>query len=83
LSDLQLTVVFVTHDLDEALYLAQRVITLSASPGTIVRRSRCLWPIQDGRSRRAASKNHLELRESLFRTMVTQVMAGRADGPRI
>ena len=34
-SDLQLTVLFVTHDLDEALYLAQRVIMLSASPGTI------------------------------------------------
>ena len=34
-SDLRLTVLFVTHDLDEALYLAQRVILLSASPGTI------------------------------------------------
>ena len=33
-ADLGLTVVFVTHDLDEALYLAQRVIMLSASPGT-------------------------------------------------
>ena len=30
-----MTVLFVTHDLDEALYLAQRVILLSASPGTI------------------------------------------------
>src|SRR5207248_983054 len=34
-SDLGLTIVFVTHDLDEALYIAQRVILLSASPGTI------------------------------------------------
>src|ERR1700752_3105512 len=34
-SDLKLTIIFVTHDLDEALYLAQRVIMLSASPGTI------------------------------------------------
>ena len=34
-ADLGLTVLFVTHDLDEALYLAQRVIMLSASPGTI------------------------------------------------
>src|SRR5215207_5195567 len=34
-SDLGLTILFVTHDLDEALYVAQRVILLSASPGTI------------------------------------------------
>ena len=34
-SDLGLTILFVTHDLDEALYLAQRVIVLSASPGTV------------------------------------------------
>ena len=35
LGRLKLTIVFVTHDLDEALYLAQRVIMLSASPGTV------------------------------------------------
>src|SRR3989449_11401084 len=34
-ADLGLTVLFVTHDLDEALYLAQRVIMLTASPGRI------------------------------------------------
>ena len=33
--ELELTILFVTHDLDEALYLAQRVIVLSASPGRI------------------------------------------------
>jgi NitT/TauT family transport system ATP-binding protein len=30
------TIVFVTHDLDEALYLADRVVVLSASPGRIL-----------------------------------------------
>src|SRR5260370_34155567 len=34
-NDLRLTILFVTHDLDEALYLAQRLTMLSASPGTI------------------------------------------------
>src|SRR5262249_13571062 len=34
-TDLGLTILFVTHDLDEALYVAQRVILLSASPGAI------------------------------------------------
>ena len=30
------TVLFVTHDVDEAIYLADRIFILSARPGTIV-----------------------------------------------
>jgi len=30
------TVVFVTHDVDEALLLSDRIVVLSASPGTVV-----------------------------------------------
>ena len=33
--EFKFTILFVTHDLDEALYLAQRVIVLSTSPGTV------------------------------------------------
>ncbi|MDR0345896.1 MAG: ABC transporter ATP-binding protein [Nocardiopsaceae bacterium] len=33
--EFSVTVVFVTHDIDEAIYLADRIVVLSASPGTV------------------------------------------------
>ena len=56
-SDLGLTILFVTHDLDEALYVAQRVILLSASPGTIAQNVPVPCPTRGCRSKRAASQN--------------------------
>jgi NitT/TauT family transport system ATP-binding protein len=80
-ADLGLTVLFVTHDLDEALYLAQRVIMLSASPGTIADEVQVplAYPRQQIETR--SDHSYLELRERLYRNMVAQVVAGRADAP--
>jgi NitT/TauT family transport system ATP-binding protein len=36
-ADQALTIVFVTHDIDEALYLSDRVIVLTSAPGRITR----------------------------------------------
>jgi NitT/TauT family transport system ATP-binding protein len=41
------TVVFVTHDLEEAISLADRVVVLTANPGTV----KCEFPIDLGRPR--------------------------------
>lgn len=35
-SELELTVIFVTHDIDEAVYLGQRVLVLSSSPTRVL-----------------------------------------------
>ena len=76
-SELGLTILFVTHDLDEALYLAQRVIMLSASPGTIAQQVDVplAYPRHQVETRKDAT--YLDLRERLYRSMVEQVMASR------
>jgi NitT/TauT family transport system ATP-binding protein len=78
-SDLRLTILFVTHDLDEALYLAQRVIMLSASPGTIAEEVEVALPYPRQQIETRSDARYLSLRERLYRSMVAQVMAGRED----
>ena len=77
--DLGLTILFVTHDLDEALYLAQRVIVLSASPGTVADVVDVPLPYPRNQVETRSQPIYLELRERLYRLMVEQVIAGRAN----
>jgi NitT/TauT family transport system ATP-binding protein len=73
------TILFVTHDLDEALYLAQRIVVLSASPGSVAEVVDV--PLSYPRNQVETRKQplYLELREHLYRSMVQQVVAGRAE----
>ncbi len=48
------TVLFVTHDVREAIRLAQRVVLLSSRPGTVVGE----WRVGDGERGRAAHRDH-------------------------
>lgn len=77
--ELGLTILFVTHDLDEALYLAQRVILLSASPGTVA--DTVEVPLAYPRNQLATRSDpaYLALRERLYRSMVEQVTLARAQ----
>jgi NitT/TauT family transport system ATP-binding protein len=68
------TVVFVTHDVEEALYLADRVVILGSSPGRIIQE--ITVPFERPRSRRLfGSREFIELSEhinELFREDVLQ-----------
>jgi NitT/TauT family transport system ATP-binding protein len=77
--DFGLTILFVTHDLDEALYLAQRVIMLSASPGQVaeVVDVPLTYPRRQIETRREPV--YLKLREQLYNSMMQQVIAGRSE----
>ena len=47
--ELQATVFFVTHSIEEAVYLGERIFILSNSPGTILRRVDVPWPDRPAR----------------------------------
>ena len=76
---LGLTILFVTHDLDEALYLAQRVIVLSASPGKVAESVEVPLGYPRHQVQTRSDAQYLGLRERLYRSMVEQVMAARVQ----
>ncbi|TWX72027.1 ABC transporter ATP-binding protein [Colwellia demingiae] len=68
------TVIFVTHDLQEAIYLADRIIFMSDSPSTIVHQSIVDLP----RPRKESGVAELEWQAQLLVTY-PQLLAGRID----
>jgi len=74
-----LTIVFVTHDLDEALYVAQRVVVLSAAPGSVAEIVQVPLPYPRNQVATRRDPLYLKLREHLYNLMVAQVVAGRAE----
>ncbi len=70
------TVLFVTHDVEEALYLADRIYILSARPGTIVEDV----PVPFGRPRDPAIKQSKEFQELAAVRALLSASARRAAG---
>jgi putative hydroxymethylpyrimidine transport system ATP-binding protein len=62
------TVLFITHDIDEALYLSDRIIVLSNRPATIIRDMAI--PLERPRRREiTVSKNYNQLKLELFKLL--------------
>jgi ABC-type nitrate/sulfonate/bicarbonate transport system ATPase subunit len=57
------TIIFVTHDIDEAVQLADRVVVMSARPATIQQ----IVPIDIPHPRDISSPRYLELRDGIFK----------------
>lgn len=56
------TIVFVTHDIEEAIYLADRVVILDANPGQI----KAVLPIPLGKHRDRTGEDFLVIRDKIF-----------------
>ncbi|MBT9172695.1 MAG: Aliphatic sulfonates import ATP-binding protein SsuB [Syntrophomonadaceae bacterium] len=59
------TIVFVTHDIDEAVYLADRIAVFSVLPGRI----REIIPVAAGRPRDRTGYDFVRLREKVFASL--------------
>ena len=59
------TILFVTHDIDEAIYLADRIAVFGSRPGTI----REMVPIHLPRPRDLNTSECLEIREGILSTL--------------
>ena len=56
------TIVFVTHDIEEAIFLADRVIIMDANPGRI----KTTVKISLGKDRDRTSEDFLQIRDRIF-----------------
>lgn len=63
--DLGMTILFVTHDIDEAVYLADRVVVLSGSPGRTLRQVEVNLPQERDQIETKALERFVQLRSEV------------------
>ncbi len=76
LEDTKKTVVFVTHNVREALYLADTIYIMSINPGKIIRRENIPWK----RPRSASSEGFRKMEEELFSYIHSGRQYGKMEG---
>lgn len=74
----QTTVLFVTHSVEEAIYLADRVVTLTARPGHILE----ILEVTDERPRDLASENFNRMRGRLMQLLESEVSKAVRESER-
>jgi NitT/TauT family transport system ATP-binding protein len=68
------TIVFVTHDVDEALYLGDRVVILGSTPGRVIADLPVEFPRHRDRRTLFGSDTFHELRESIAETLAADTL---------
>jgi NitT/TauT family transport system ATP-binding protein len=76
-SELDLTVIFVTHDIDEAVYLGHRVLVLSSSPTRILDDVRVDIPAPRNQATTRIEPQFAELRTRIYRGIQEAKSAAR------
>jgi len=56
------TIIFVTHDIEEAVYLADRIVILTPNPGKL----KCVYEVPLGQHRDRTSGDFLQVRDKIF-----------------
>ncbi|MCZ9347057.1 ABC transporter ATP-binding protein [Streptomyces sp. TRM76130] len=76
-----ITVLFVTHDIDEAVYLGERVVVLSASPTVVREQLEVDLPAERDQVRTRAAPRFTELRTHVYE-QIQAAKRGTAVSPR-
>jgi NitT/TauT family transport system ATP-binding protein len=72
-SDLRLTIVFVTHDTDEAVYLSRRVAVMGRLPGTIIHDFAIDLPYPRNQLTTREAEGYLRYRHDVLSRLVSTV----------
>jgi len=64
------TVIFVTHNVDEALYLADRVVVLTSRPGRVKK----IYEVQLARPRKRTLQSFVRMREDILKLLGEEIL---------
>ncbi|MFE5211472.1 ABC transporter ATP-binding protein [Streptomyces sp. NPDC056600] len=76
-----ITVLFVTHDIDEAVYLGERVVILSASPTVVQEELTVDLPVERDQLRTRVEPRFAELRTRVYEQIQAAKRGGAPDTP--